>query len=362
MFDLAELNICFIAGTLGQGGAERQLFHMLQALQRCGSKSRVLCLTRGEYWEDKLLDLGIDVCWVGQSSSRLRRLTKIIHELRRSRPQVVQSQHFYTNLYAVAAARILGLREVGAIRGDANVEVSNSGRFLGALGLRAPRTIAANSEAAIRNLASSGIPVSHLFLLRNVVDTDIFRPGLSMKRQTVTICAVGRLVKQKRFDRLIDVFAKVKSQSVISVDLIIAGNGPLLPDLKKQISRLGLEDSVKLTGIVPDPETIYQEADILALTSDWEGTPNVVLEAMSCGLPVVATRVGELPNFIQTGMTGFLVDSFDEEKMVAVLLDLINNPDLRTAIGQQARESIVDRYSVHQLPGQLHKLYEAVLR
>ncbi len=362
MLDLAELKICFIAGTLGQGGAERQLFHILQILKRCGSETRVLCLTRGEYWEKRLIESGIDVRWVGQSPSRPMRLARIIADLRHNRPQIVQSQHFFTNPYAVVASRILGLREVGAIRGDADVEVSNSGRLIGVLGLLAPRTIAANSEAAIRRMESSGIPAARLHLLRNVVDTDVFTPGRTAEQRAVTICAVGRLVKQKRFDRLLNVFAKVRSRSVIPVNLIIAGDGPLLPDLKNQISHLGLEESVELRGIVPDPRSIYREADILALTSDWEGTPNVVLEAMACGLPVVASSVGDLPFLIRGRINGFLVDSFDVEEMVAVMLELIDNPDLRTAIGRRARADILEKHSVHQLPDQLQKVYEAVLR
>src|SRR5262249_3601219 len=74
MFDLAGLDICFIAGTLGQGGAERQLFYMLKALKENHSRVRLLCLTQREFWESRVEKLGIEIIWVGEHESRARRL------------------------------------------------------------------------------------------------------------------------------------------------------------------------------------------------------------------------------------------------------------------------------------------------
>ena len=94
MVSLNDLRICFIAGTLGQGGAERQLFYILQSLQRVGAKPHLLTLTKGEYWEKKIRQLEVPVTWVGRKQSRLRRMTRIVMEVRRQRPDLVQSHHF----------------------------------------------------------------------------------------------------------------------------------------------------------------------------------------------------------------------------------------------------------------------------
>ncbi len=96
--DLEDLRVAFIVGTLGQGGAERQLYYILEALRASGARPRVLCLTHGEFWEDRIRALGVDVRWVGMSSSRLARLRAIVLDIRREPVAVIQSQHFYTNV------------------------------------------------------------------------------------------------------------------------------------------------------------------------------------------------------------------------------------------------------------------------
>ena len=120
------LRICFLAGTLGQGGAERQLYYMLEELQQAGLRVTLLCLTQGEFWERRITELGVRCVWVGQKQSRLWRLFRIFQELRQERPDIVQSQHFYTNLYAAVAGRILGLPTIGAIRSDVFGEVRDN--------------------------------------------------------------------------------------------------------------------------------------------------------------------------------------------------------------------------------------------
>src|SRR5262245_54420855 len=148
MRDLKGLRVCFIAGTLGQGGAERQLFYILRALVESGAEPSVLSLGRNEFWEARIRSLGVPTEWVGRRTSRLARLGTVIAAVRGRRPDVVQSAHFYVNLYTVLAARAAGAREVGAIRSNVLWEVADVGR-LGRLSLRAPRTVAANSHAAI---------------------------------------------------------------------------------------------------------------------------------------------------------------------------------------------------------------------
>src|SRR5262245_24237015 len=98
MRDFSRLKICFMAGTLEHGGAERQLFYMLQALCRRGATPRLLCLDRG-VWEDAIRSLGISPTWVGQRQSRFARLIRVLKELRDDPPDLFQSQHFFANAY-----------------------------------------------------------------------------------------------------------------------------------------------------------------------------------------------------------------------------------------------------------------------
>jgi glycosyltransferase involved in cell wall biosynthesis len=359
--DLSTLKICFLAGTLGQGGAERQLFYNLRALKESGAQLQLFCLTRGEYWEEPLRQIGVPAVWIGQSQSRMRRLSKLIMELKRNPPAIIQSQHFYTNIYVAAAARLLGLREIGALRNDGVSEIASVGQMMGKLSLRWPRTVAANSRAAIEKAIGLGAPADRLCLLNNVVDTDHFSPAARTASEIATIAAIGRLVPQKRFDRLLSVVARLRSRTVHPFKVVIVGDGPLRAQLTEQALKSGLEGVVELRGATPDPRSVYGEADILLLTSDWEGSPNVVLEAMASGLPVVATAVGSAPELIRERVTGFIAPPTNEEKLVAALLELLHNRQLREEMGRKARQDVLAEHSTSQLPHRLQKLYEAVL-
>ena len=362
MLDLEKLRVSFIVGTLGQGGAERQLFYILTALRLSGADTRLLCLTRGEYWEDRVRRMGVPVTWVGQSNSRLGRLAQIIAELRKQPADILHSQHFYTNLYASAAARALGLREIGAMRSNGISEVRGNGRVFGRLSLRAPRVIAANSRAAIKNAIVLGASAARLHLLPNVVDTDQFSPVVSRKREAVWLIAAGRLGEEKRLDRFLNLVARLQRLSPEPVRAMIVGDGPRRPQLQQQASELGLMgNAVEFKSAVSDMPALYREADILVLTSDWEGTPNVILEAMASGLPVVATGVGGVPEVVRHGETGFVVDPDDIDSLTDSVLRLICDSQLRMEMGCQARQYIMANHAPRHLPARLAKIYEVAL-
>lgn len=355
--------VAFLAGTLLQGGAERQLYYMATALRGLQTEVRVLCLTRGDFWERKLEEAGIPVVWVGKSPQRPVRLMRIIQEIKRCPVDVIQSQHFYTNLYAALAARALGAADVGAIRSTGIREFTAQGAFWGTLHLKCPNILAVNSQHAIRNAMDMGIAASRLFLLPNVVDTEHFRPRTERFRGCVQLLAVGRLVEAKRFDRFLRIVRSLCSYTHVRVRGIVVGDGPLREQLEQKARELGLfPDRVEFVGSVPDVRQIYQQSDILVLTSDHEGTPNVVLEAMACGMPVVAAAVGGVPDLVRHGETGCLVrPENDEEGFVDCLLGLVRDPKARQQMGQKAREHVESHYSVERLPGFLLSLYERAL-
>jgi glycosyltransferase involved in cell wall biosynthesis len=360
--ELGTLRVCFIAGTLGQGGAERQLFYSLQVLRDRGARPTVLCLTRSEYWEGKIRALGVPVTWAGRHASRVRRLADIIRLLRAERPQLIQSQHFYTNLYAYGAARTLGVQELGTLRSDAAHEVRASGAMLGRLSLMAPRIVVANSANALRNAVAMGFPADRLRLLPNAVDTAQFAPVPRPRSAIVTLLAVGSLIEVKRFDRLLNALAALASCTLPPWRTVIVGDGPLRPQLERQAAALGLlPHLVEFRGALSAVSTAYQQADVLVVCSDHEGTPNVILEAMASRLPVIATRVGGIDDVVQDGHTGILVSRNDECELADALKLLIVDRGLRQDMGDKARDHVVAQHSLEQLPARLTALYDSVI-
>jgi glycosyltransferase involved in cell wall biosynthesis len=198
-----------------------------------------------------------------------------------------------------------------------------------------------------------------------VVDTQRFKPAGGSTRRPLTLLAVGRLAKQKRFDRFISLLGRVRAELNRELRGWIVGPAQepgLRKELEVQAAHLGLfPGCLEFLGGVSNMGPLYQHADISVLTSDFEGTPNVLLEAMASGLPVVATKVGGVPDIVLHGESGFVVECEDFEGLAAALAELVSNDSRRLEMGRRAREFVELNHSLERLPGYLEKLYERVL-
>jgi glycosyltransferase involved in cell wall biosynthesis len=349
--------VAFLAGTLGKGGAEQQLFHMVEVLVKAGAEPAVVCLTQGEHWEAKIRGLGVPVYFAGKASNPGGRAFSVCATVRRLRPQVVQSAHFYTNLYTVAAAKLTGCTEVGAVRNDTVWSVRSLGR-MGMPSLRWPRTLAVNSANAARQAVGLGVPSERVVLVPNAVDIDRFSPTCRCTRGVVHLLSVGRLVPQKRHDRFARLVQAVRAQAPVGVYISarIVGDGPEKEALAKQCPP-GLEVVAS-----EDVAAEYHKADIFVLTSDFEGTPNVVLEAMASGLPVVAFGIGGVPEVVLDDQTGLVVAPGDEEAMATAVSRLVAEPALRTRLGEAGRRMALQEHSPSGLAVNLQHLYTTAMR
>jgi glycosyltransferase involved in cell wall biosynthesis len=219
---------------------------------------------------------------------------------------------------------------------------------------------------AIQYAIARGVSPSRLYFLPNVVDTEWFKPSDRLPEEPFTLVAVGRLVKQKRLDRFISILHRLRNDFRLNVRGLIIGSGrqneDLRAELESQARNLGLlPDVAEFRGGVSDTRSVYHQAAVCVLTSDFEGTPNVLLEAMASGLPVVATQVGGVSEIVQHGQTGFLVEPHDLDGLVAALVELVKNRDLRMEMGRRARSYVEERHSLQRLPPYLGRLYELAL-
>ncbi len=354
-------NVCFIAGTLGRGGAERQLYYMLRTLVGYGARPRLLTLTAGEAWEEPIRELGVPVDMVGTAPGRFRRLRAIRRALREDPPDILQSAHFFTNLYAFFAARRLGIREIGAVRSDVLHELASHG-WLGRRGLFWPRTLALNTTAAIEVAASRGVPRERLVFVPNVVDVSRHARPPRAPDARVEILWAGRLVDVKRPDRLIRVLEGLQRAIDVPWHATIVGDGPAHASLSRLIVQSGLDARVSIKRGVEDLRDDYASADILIGTSDHEGSPNVVLEAMASGLPVIATAVGGVPELVREGETGHLHAPDDITGMIRTLARLIDSPKYARRLGDAGRTAALEARSAEHLLPALESLYRHARR
>ena len=355
------MKICFIAGTLGRGGAERQLIYMLRALESEGINARVLCLTQGEALENEIIDLGIEVRWIGPSKNQVVRLLKIIVDLKTRPVDIVQSAHFYTNIYVAVAAKILRIIGIGAIRSDVFHEMTEN-RLFGRWQLRLPGNLIGNSKRALERARDLGAKPESLHIVRNVAASNNGRRSLTSAKECTNILFVGRLVPAKNPELFIRMASRlVRDLPEHNLLFQIAGDGPLRKGLQEYAGKCPISNSrVQFLGERADMSDIYRETDILVLTSDHEGTPNVVLEAMSYGIPVVATNVGGVPEILSEDC-GFLLRASDLDGLCRATAKLVRDQRLRSSLGGNGRRYVLDNHSLPYLADRLTGIYSKLL-
>jgi len=356
------MKVCFVAGTLGRGGAERQLIFMLRSLKNVGITSRLLCLTKGEALEEEIRDLGVDVHSIETRGGRLMTLRSIVKELRKQPADIVQSSHFYTNIYVSIAGRFNGIPSIGAIRSDLAFELTSNGSY-GKYQLRLPRHLIANSKLSLERAVSFGVDRDRIDLVRNVVACGSNNEGPHNSRDEATrILFVGRLGKEKRpeiFVRL--AYELVNTLPDRKLKFRIVGDGPLRPELETLARGYGLTpDVLSLDGEHPEISDVYNGTDLVVLTSKHEGTPNVALEAMSHSIPVVAANVGGVPEILNS-TKGIVVDPMDFAGLLKATTELILDRNARTALGANGRQYVKENHSLQYLEQRLTGIYTGLL-
>jgi glycosyltransferase involved in cell wall biosynthesis len=354
--------VALLAGKLGQGGAEKQLVYMARALCQAGVDVRLYSLTRGEFHEAELQRLGLPPCWVGRFSSPLARLATLTAALRQFRPHIVQSAHFYTNLYASLSGRLCRAVAIGALRSDLAFHLETHGRWARWL-LHMPSALLANSYAAKRDLEGLSIRAK-ISVIPNVIDLAGFdapcseaAPSLGAVGRPVAV-ALGNLIAVKRLERFLLALAQAR-RVVAGLTGVIIGDGPERPDLEQRADALGLlPEGVRFMGRRNDVPALLKQADMLVLCSDHEGFPNVLLEAMAARLPVITTPVGDGAVVVQDGVTGYLVACHDVDGMAERMARVAGSPNLRRQLGEAGRKRAEQEYSFESLAARLLLVYQ----
>ncbi len=157
-----------------------------------------------------------------------------------------------------------------------------------------------------------------------------------------TVALVGRLSSEKNHDLLLRAVARLRAAGLV-LRVLLAGEGPERPHLEEQIQRLGLSDTVEFVGYVSMPD-LLPRLHAVVLCSRIENMPLSLMEAMAWGRPVVATRVGGVPDIVQDQVTGFLISPDDEDGLVEKLRQLADSPELRRRLGQAARQRVEEQF------------------
>ncbi len=210
----------------------------------------------------------------------------------------------------------------------------------------------------------------HAYTIVNAVDTARFqfdpatrarlRAELGAAPDEVVLFFGGRFHPVKALDRLIDAVARLCQQNSIPIKLLLAGSGELEADLRQQVREAGLEEVVVFLGFRGDIPELLMAADVVVLPSHWEGVPIILLEAMAARRPIVATRVGGVPEIVSDEVTGLLTEPDDVPALVEALARLVASPELRAQMGEAGFAAAKSRFAIDVYLEQLLEIYRRV--
>jgi glycosyltransferase involved in cell wall biosynthesis len=367
------MKVLYGIGGLGTGGAERQLLYLAEGI---AERADVTIVSLSPTLVDllpafsSLRGVRVVVC-AKRSRFDLALVPRLVRLLRRERPVIVHS-FLRTANYWVRLAAVLARVPI-RIASERNIEVERgviANTFDRLLALVSDR-IVVNAEAirdrliqverisaARIDVIPNGVPSSGAI---GVADVTTSRREVGCGQVSHLIGFVGRLVPQKN-PRLFLEMAHVLLKAHRKCGFVIVGDGPMREDLQAEVDAAGLHDAVRFLGMRSDVPRILGLIDVLVLTSDWEGLPNVVLEAQAAGVPVVATSVGGVPELIDDGVNGFTVPARDATTLSERVMTLLDDPGLRTDFARSGRTRALQCFSVEDMIGKTVQLYDAVLR
>jgi glycosyltransferase involved in cell wall biosynthesis len=306
-----------------------------------------------------------------QVISRLRKLVE------RFNPDVIQTHaaksHFLLRYSGLGKDRPWIAFHHGYTNTDFRSPIYNN---LNRWSLQAPDRIVTVSQATKQQLLRHGAPGERISVMHNAVsapantriqnDAAVLRQkkielGISPD-ESVVLCA-GRLSKEKGQINLVGAMLHLQKQRPdLAVRVMIIGDGPERGPISQAIQAAGLEGSIVFTGHLKNMTPYYEAADIVAIPSLSEGSPNVLLEAMAFGVPVVATKVGGIPEIVTDEQTALLVPARDPGAMAAAIARLLSDSGTASTLARQARQKVETEYSPETRAKALINIYEDVYR
>lgn len=360
--------ILHLITELDTGGAQKALARLLAHQRRFAPA--VVCLYNGDTAiAREIRSLGVPVTDLGMTAKwRWDAICRLYRVLRRERPVILHTWMFHANVLGRIVGRLAGVSVI--ITSRRNVDIGGPSRELlkTATASLDDATVAVCDAARQAEIERAGARPDRVFTVYNGIDVSLYegRPNGAIRREfgippsAPLIGYIGRLHRQKGVEDLLVAMDSVTTR-VPDSHLLVVGEGECGPFLAKQMRSRGLSDAVLFTGTRHDVPQVLQDLDILVLPSLWEGLPNVILEAMASGLPVVATGVGGVPEIVVDNVTGFLVPPRQPEALSNAILRLVRDPDLRNRMGQAGRQRVQEHFSVDRMVMETEALYERLL-
>lgn len=366
-----KARILLLSTSLGMGGADRQVLYLAQALLDHGHEVRLVSMTPPEEMGRRAMAEGLPILSLDMKRGQAdwQAFQRLVTLLKDWQPHLLTSFMYHANLLGRLAGKWTGVPViVTSIRSERNGSASRD--WLMRLTNWMDHCVTTNSREVASSLQKRGllsssktrvIPngVDVAALSAAVGDRSRIRAELGIAPTEFVWLAIGRLLPQKDYPTL---FRAFKSLANDQARLLIVGRGPLLAELQQQAQQLEIASRVQFLGVREDIAALLAAADGFVLSSAWEGMPNVVMEALAAGVPVVATRVGGVPELVENGRGGFLAQPGNPETLSQPMRQLMAlSAHQRQQMGVSGREHVTSHYSLAAMAERWISLYGELL-
>ena len=358
-------NILLISNRLDFGGAEVYVVSIANRLVELGYNVHVAS-SGGSLVEELSNDVKHFI--IPAASKKIPGIIKCSLQLRKilkdNKIEIIHSNSVITCLISKLATLFLSIPIINTVHswGTSRKPISAA-----IVNLCADNVVAVSNSTA-ESYISHGLNKKKVVVVHNGIDTKRFtrlsiednfknREKLGLKPEDFVVINIARMEEvRKGHNTLLDA-ANIVVKSYSNCKFLLAGDGNLRNTLQDKVKNFGIENNVIFLGNRADVVDLLSLSDIFCLPSDWEGLPLVIAEAMSCGLPVIATAVNGVPEIVLDKITGYLVQPQNPEQLSNKILELMQNPDLKEKMSAASVKRTNETFSLDNLIKRLHTIY-----
>jgi sugar transferase (PEP-CTERM/EpsH1 system associated) len=369
-----RLKILHIIHSLHIGGLENGVVNLINHLDSGKFSHVICCVDSSGPMQERIINKEVEIFELKKKGRDYLLPFKLIKIINRVRPDIVHTRNWAT-IDGVIGARLAGIRKI--IHGEHGREASDPAgtntvrkKVRRILSPWISKFVTVSSELRNWLINDVGISQSKVTQIINGVDTMKFIPikdkGLSKKRigldpNTFVIGTVGRLDPVKDYITLFRAFRNILHEKKIrNARLLIVGEGPLKDDLKRIAKDFNISKEIIFIGQRRDIHLIYPCMDVYVLPSIAEGISNTILEAMACGLPVIATAVGGNPELVNDGKSGFIFTSGDHGRLTEKLSFYHHNHIILKEHGLNGRSRAEKKFPLSRMVREYEELYNSI--
>ncbi|GAB4539779.1 MAG: glycosyltransferase [Anaerolineales bacterium] len=365
-----KIKIVYLIGQMGLGGSERQLYLLLKHMDKTRFEPHIVIFNPSDHFtfDEDLRARGVEVHNIPLDlRSVVTRAAWLLNLFLRLRPRIVHSWTIHDNPYAGVIGWLAGIKtRWGSMR-----DALNSKNFLALpafyqwLSLFSVEKITVNADSIREEILARRVAPARVVVLPNCVEppAETSAPGWLQRlpADARIIASVGNLRRKKNHALFISALAEVLPRHPNVHGVVIGQPVPQEPntprELEEQIGALNMQERIHLVGFQENAAALMPRFEVFCLASDYEGTPNAVLEAMAAGCAVIATRVGGLVHLIEDGKNGLLIERGDANALTRALDSLLADSSYAAALGAQARADVLSRFSQEAILAKWEDLY-----